>query len=88
MPFQFEDVNPADLPRLKTKIMLNLADSDEENPMLGWREGQPILSPEYKEGFLLEVAAVRRAREQFGLTNRKVMIPICRTPRRARRCLR
>src|SRR5262249_25662893 len=36
--------------------------------------------PDFKEGFLLEIAAVRRVREEMGLTNLKVMVPFCRTP--------
>jgi pyruvate,water dikinase len=59
----------------------------EENPMLGWRGASRYYHPNYKEGFLLEVAAVRRVRETFGLTNLKVMIPFCRTPNEARRVL-
>ena len=52
----------------------------EENPMLGWRGASRYYHPNYKEGFLLECAAVKRVRETFGLTNLKVMIPFCRTP--------
>jgi pyruvate,water dikinase len=52
----------------------------EENPMLGWRGASRYYHPQYKEGFLLECAAVKRVRETFGLTNLKVMIPFCRTP--------
>lgn len=52
----------------------------EENPMLGWRGASRYYHPEYREGFLLEVAAVRRVREVFGLTNLAVMVPFCRTP--------
>src|SRR5690606_3728009 len=52
----------------------------EENPMLGWRGASRYYHPGYQEGFLLEVAAVKRVREEFGLTNLKVMIPFCRTP--------
>lgn len=52
----------------------------EENPMLGWRGASRYYHPSYKEGFLLEVAAVKRVREVFGLTNLKLMIPFCRTP--------
>jgi pyruvate, water dikinase len=53
---------------------------EEENPMLGWRGASRYYHPEYREGFLLEVAAVRRVREVFGLTNLAVMVPFCRTP--------
>jgi pyruvate,water dikinase len=59
----------------------------EENPMLGWRGASRYYHPSYKEGFLLEVAAVRRVRESFGLTNLKLMIPFCRTPREGERVL-
>ena len=59
----------------------------EENPMLGWRGASRYYHPDYKEGFLLEVAAVRRVREAFGLTNLKVMIPFCRTPTEGERVL-
>ncbi|MGO8997710.1 MAG: phosphoenolpyruvate synthase [Polyangiaceae bacterium] len=52
----------------------------EENPMLGWRGASRYYHPSYKEGFLLECAAVKRVRETFGLTNLKLMIPFCRTP--------
>ena len=59
----------------------------EENPMLGWRGASRYYHPDYKEGFLLEVAAVRRVREVMGLTNLKVMIPFCRTPEEGRKVL-
>lgn len=56
----------------------------EGNPMLGWRGASRYYHPEYKEGFLLEVAAVKRVRERFGLTNLKLMVPFCRTPEEGR----
>jgi pyruvate,water dikinase len=59
----------------------------EENPMLGWRGASRYYHPMYKEGFMLEVAAVKRVREQFGLTNLAVMIPFCRTPEEGQRVL-
>ncbi len=52
----------------------------EDNPMLGWRGASRYYHPEYKEGFMLEVAAVKRVRDIFGLKNLKVMVPFCRTP--------
>lgn len=64
-----------------------LFEPKEENPMLGWRGASRYYHPDYKEGFLLELAAVRRAREQMGLTNLKVMVPFCRTPEEGRRVL-
>ncbi len=59
----------------------------EENPMLGWRGASRYYHPGYKEGFLLECAAVKRVREVFGLTNLKVMIPFCRTPEEGQRVI-
>ena len=59
----------------------------EENPMIGWRGSSRYYHPEYKEGFLLEAKAIRRAREVFGLTNLKIMVPFCRTPEEGRRVL-
>jgi pyruvate,water dikinase len=51
----------------------------EENPMLGFRGASRYYSPRYREGFGLECQAIRRVREQMGLTNVVVMIPFCRT---------
>jgi pyruvate,water dikinase len=59
----------------------------EENPMLGWRGASRYYHPQYREGFLLECAAVKRVRETFGLTNLKLMIPFCRTPEEGERVL-
>ena len=59
----------------------------EENPMLGWRGASRYYHPDYKDGFLLEVAAVKRVRETMGLTNLKLMIPFCRTPEEGRKAL-
>jgi pyruvate,water dikinase len=55
--------------------------------MLGWRGASRYYHPNYKEGFLLEVAAVRRVRETFGFKNLKVMVPFCRTPAEGERVL-
>lgn len=52
----------------------------EQNPMIGWRGASRYYHPEYKEGFMLELAAIKRVRETFGMTNLKVMVPFCRTP--------
>jgi pyruvate,water dikinase len=59
----------------------------EENPMLGWRGASRYYHPDYREGFLLECAAVRRVREVFGLDNLKLMVPFCRTPDEGARVL-
>jgi pyruvate,water dikinase len=59
----------------------------EENPMLGWRGAARYYSPEFREAFQLEVRALKRVREAMGLTNVKVMVPVCRTPEEGRRVL-
>ena len=64
-----------------------LFEPKEENPMLGWRGASRYYHPDYQEGFLLEVQAVRRVREVFGLKNLRVMIPFCRTPEEGERVL-
>jgi pyruvate,water dikinase len=51
----------------------------EENPMIGWRGASRYYKPGYREGFELECEAIKKVREEFGLTNLKVMIPVCRT---------
>jgi pyruvate,water dikinase len=56
---------------------------EEENPMLGWRGASRYYHDEYREGFALECAAIRRAREEIGLANIVMMIPFCRTPEEA-----
>jgi pyruvate,water dikinase len=50
----------------------------EENPMIGFRGAARYAHPAYAEGFALECAAMKRVREQMGLTNVKLMIPFCR----------
>jgi len=52
---------------------------EEENPMLGFRGASRYYHPLYKEGFRLECLAIKKVREEMGLTNIKLMIPFCRT---------
>ena len=59
----------------------------EENPMIGWRGASRYYHPDYREGFALECRAVKRAREEIGMTNIVMMIPFCRTPEEADRVL-
>ena len=51
----------------------------EENPMIGWRGASRYYSPQYRHAFGLECLAIRRVREEMGLTNVVTMIPFCRT---------
>ncbi|WP_424887051.1 phosphoenolpyruvate synthase [Streptomyces sp. XH2] len=59
----------------------------EANPMIGWRGASRYYSDGYRDGFALECRAVRRVREEFGLTNTVVMIPFCRSTNEADRVL-
>jgi pyruvate,water dikinase len=59
----------------------------EANPMLGFRGASRYYDHRYREGFALECAAIRRVRDDMGLTNVIVMIPFCRTLDEARRVL-
>ncbi|WP_414512452.1 phosphoenolpyruvate synthase [Nostoc sp. PCC 9305] len=52
----------------------------EENPMLGWRGAARYYDEGYREAFALECHALKRVREEMGLTNVIPMIPFCRTP--------
>ena len=51
----------------------------EENPMIGWRGASRYYSEKYKPAFGLECKAIKRVREEMGLSNVVVMIPFCRT---------
>jgi len=51
----------------------------EENPMIGFRGASRYYNDLYREGFRLECEAIRKVRDDKGLTNVKVMIPFCRT---------
>ncbi len=59
----------------------------EENPMLGFRGASRYYHARYKEGFVLECRAIKRVREQMGLSNVIIMIPFCRTLEEADRVL-
>jgi len=59
----------------------------EEHPMIGIRGASRYYRDLYREGFLLECRAIRRVRDEMGLTNVVVMIPFCRTPAEADRVL-
>lgn len=52
---------------------------EEENPMIGFRGASRYYNDRYKEGFRLECEAMKRVREEMGLSNVKLMIPFCRT---------
>jgi pyruvate,water dikinase len=53
---------------------------EEENPMLGWRGASRYYDEKYRDAFALECQALKRVRDEMGLTNVIPMIPFCRTP--------
>jgi len=59
----------------------------EENPMIGWRGASRYYSEKYEKAFGLECQAIKRLRNEMGLTNVIVMIPFCRTPKECIRVL-
>jgi pyruvate,water dikinase len=59
----------------------------EENPMIGWRGASRYYDPKYREAFALECQAMKRVRDEMGLTNVIPMIPFCRTPEEGQRVL-
>lgn len=56
----------------------------EENPMLGFRGAARYIAENFRDCFALECRAVRRVRDEIGLTNIEVMIPFVRTLEEAR----
>jgi pyruvate,water dikinase len=50
----------------------------EENPMIGFRGAARYIHPAYAEAFALECRAMKRVRQDMGLTNLKLMVPFCR----------
>ncbi|WP_109212352.1 MULTISPECIES: phosphoenolpyruvate synthase [Microbacterium] len=51
----------------------------EENPMLGYRGASRYVSPDFRECFDMECEAMRRVRDDMGLTNVRLMVPFVRT---------
>ena len=51
----------------------------EENPMLGFRGASRYYNKRYQAGFALECRAMKKVRDEMGLTNVKLMVPFCRT---------
>jgi len=59
----------------------------EENPMIGWRGASRYYDKNFEEAFGLECAAIKKAREVWGLKNIIVMIPFCRTVEEGKKVL-
>ena len=58
---------------------------DEENPMLGFRGAARYISEDFREAFAMECEALKRVREDMGLTNVQVMVPFVRTLAQAKK---
>jgi pyruvate,water dikinase len=57
----------------------------EANPMIGWRGASRYYDEKYKPAFELECQALKKVRDEMGLTNLKIMIPFCRTVEEGKR---
>jgi len=60
----------------------------EENPMIGFRGASRYYDDRYREGFFMECDAMKRVRDEIGLSNVKLMIPFCRTLAEARKVVK
>jgi pyruvate, water dikinase len=60
----------------------------EENPMIGFRGASRYYDPRYQAGFALECRAMKKVRDEMGLTNVKLMIPFCRTVKEGKQVLK
>ncbi|HEX5698489.1 MAG TPA: phosphoenolpyruvate synthase, partial [Rhodoferax sp.] len=58
---------------------------EEENPMLGFRGAARYISADFGEAFAMECEAIKRVRNDMGLTNVQVMVPFVRTLGQARK---
>ena len=63
----------------------NKYEPEEPADLLGWRGASRYYDPKYTEAFRLELKAVKKVREEFGLKNLHCMIPFCRTVDEARK---
>ena len=64
-----------------------LYEPQESNPMIGWRGASRYYDTKFKPAFAMECRAIKKVREEMGLTNIKPMIPFCRTPAEGRKVI-
>jgi len=64
-----------------------LFEEEEENPMIGFRGASRYYNERYREGFVLECAAMKKVRDDMGLSNIKLMIPFVRTVEEGKRVI-
>ncbi|WP_444928100.1 phosphoenolpyruvate synthase [Microbulbifer sp. TRSA002] len=60
-----------------------LYEPSEENPMLGFRGAARYRSEDFRQCFALECRALKKVRDEMGLTNVEIMVPFVRTPEEA-----
>jgi len=65
----------------------HLYEPGESNPMIGWRGASRYYDEKFKPAFGLECKAIKKVREEMGLSNVKVMVPFCRTPEEGRKVI-
>ncbi|MFQ3368159.1 MAG: pyruvate,water dikinase [Methylophilaceae bacterium] len=63
----------------KKLVAGDIYEPEEENPMIGFRGAARYISKEFKECFELECIAMKKVREEMGLTNIELMVPFVRT---------
>ena len=61
--------------------------AEERNPMIGFRGASRYYDDKFKEAFILELKAIKKVREEFGIDNVQVMVPFCRTVEEGRKVL-
>jgi pyruvate,water dikinase len=64
-----------------------LYEPHEENPMIGWRGASRYYNQNFQKAFELEVLAMKKVREEFGLNNLVMMVPFCRTPEEGKKVM-
>ena len=57
----------------------HLYEPEEENPMIGFRGTSRYLSDDFRDCFELECRALKKVRDDMGLSNIEIMVPFCRT---------
>ena len=62
----------------------SIYEPDEENPMLGFRGAARYIAEDFRDCFELECLAMRKVRDEIGLTNVELMVPFVRTLDEAR----
>jgi pyruvate, water dikinase len=60
---------------------------EEENPMLGFRGASRYLADDFAECFRMECEAIKKVRDEMGLTNMEVMVPFVRTVPQAKKVI-